>query len=68
MEIMMNFENCRFCCHRHRLPVERLKPMVLSGDDCEMQCDVCGNSSKLPDCGAVREIARQQREKRYNAN
>lgn len=62
---MMNFEMCPRCCHIHQLPVERLKPMVLSGCETQMQCDVCNNSFKLRDCKAIIELARHQREKRY---
>lgn len=58
---MMNFETCRICSHICKLMPEQMKPMVLSGDDTKMQCDVCNNSFKLPDCEAVREMARHQR-------
>lgn len=58
---MMLFEMCSFCNAYRR----DMKPMILSGDDKEMQCDVCNESFKLPDCETVRELARQQRGKRY---
>lgn len=57
----MNFETCPRCCHAKAGAMERLKPMVLSGDDLEMQCGVCNRSFKLPDCEAIRELARRQR-------
>ena len=62
---MLCFEMCPRCCHVHQLSPERLKPMVLSGDDKEMQCDVCNHSFKLPDSESVIEMARQQRAERY---
>lgn len=65
---MMAFEMCIYCLHISRLEPEQMKPMVLSGDDKEMQCDVCNKSFKLPDCEGVVELAGQQREKRYGTN
>ncbi len=65
---MMNLEACPRCCQLHILPPERLRPMVLSECETQMQCDVCGNSFKLPDSEVLREMARQQREKRYVKN
>lgn len=62
---MMNFETCPLCSQNKLFSVELLKPMVLSGDDKEMQCDVCSKSFKLPDCEIVKEMARHQREIRY---
>ena len=59
------FEMCPRCCHIHELPIERLKPMVLSGDDKKMQCSVCNHEVVLPDCEAIRESARRQREIKY---
>lgn len=59
---LLNFEMCRICSQKHGLTPEQMKPMVLSGDDKEMQCSVCGNSFKLPDSETVREMARRQRE------
>jgi len=64
---MMNFETCPRCSQIHKLPPERMKPMVLSGDDMEMQCDVCNNSFKLPNCESIRELARHQRDVRYDS-
>ena len=66
MPDLLSFEMCPRCCGLHRLPTERLKPMVLSGDDREMQCDVCNHSFKLPDCESIRELARHQRDVRYD--
>lgn len=63
---MMCFEMCPRCCQVHRLELDQLKPMVLSGCENEMQCDVCSTSFKLPDCEGVREMARRQREIRYD--
>ena len=48
--------------------MEQLKPMVLSDNGKWMQCNICLHSFKLPDCEAVREIARRQREKKYAKN
>ena len=62
---MKTFETCPRCSGLYRLLPEQMKPMVLSGDDTEMQCDVCNSSFKLPDCEAVREMARQKRRERY---
>jgi len=62
---MLAFEMCPRCTNIHKLSPERLKPMVLSGDDQKMQCDVCNHSFKLPDCESLRELARQQRGRRY---
>lgn len=62
---MFCFEICIRCSQFYLLLPEQMKPMVLSGDDKEMQCDVCNRSFKLPDCDAVIEIARYQRSKRY---
>ncbi len=59
---MMLFEMCPSC---NMLRSDRMKSMILSGDDREMQCDVCNKSFKLPDCEAVRKTARKQRSKRY---
>jgi hypothetical protein len=59
---MMAFETCPNCNAWH---TDYMKPMVLCGRDKEMQCDVCGHSFKLPDCDAVIELARQQRDKKY---
>ena len=64
---MMAFELCPRCCHVHRLSIEKLKPMVLSGDNASMQCDVCGNNFKLPDCESLRELARHKRDVRYDS-
>lgn len=64
---MMNFEICLYCSQDGRTPYEQLKPMVLSGDDKRMQCDVCNNSLKLRDCKVIIELARHQREKRYES-
>jgi len=36
---MMAFELCPRCCHVHRLSIEKLKPMVLSGDNASMPTD-----------------------------
>lgn len=62
---MLNFEACPRCCHIFNLERHQLKPMVLSGDDREMQCDICNKSFKLSDSEALRDIARQQRRKKY---
>lgn len=63
---MMCFEMCPRCSQRNRLMPELMKPMVLSDDNREMQCDVCDHSFKLPDCEQLRELARRQRGRRYN--
>ncbi len=62
---MLCFEACPRCCQIHRLEPDLLEPMVLSGDNKEMRCDVCDNSFKLPDCDAIIETARQQRDGTY---
>lgn len=56
------FEICPRCCHVYQLPIERLKPMVLSGDNKKMQCGVCNHEFVLPDCEVIKETARRQRE------
>lgn len=55
---MMNLETCLYCSQRIGLFPEQMKPMVLSGDDREMQCDICNHSFKLPDCEVLVELAR----------
>lgn len=62
---MMNFEICPHCCYIYKLSPKQLKPMVLCGRNKKMQCDVCNHSFKLPDCEAIVELARHQREIRY---
>lgn len=62
---MISLETCPRCSQFYQLLPEKMKPMVLSGCENEMQCDVCNKSFKLPDCEALRETARQQREIRY---
>jgi len=64
MPDLLLLEMCPQCCHIHKLPPERLRPMVLLGDDSKMQCDVCNHSFKLPDCELIRELARHQRDVR----
>ncbi|MCK5613409.1 hypothetical protein KAR91_66680 [Candidatus Pacearchaeota archaeon] len=59
---MMCFETCTNCNMWHP---DHMKPMVLCGQDKEMQCGVCGHSFKLPDCEAIVELARKQRDKKY---
>lgn len=44
---MMLFEICPQCSQIHRLTPEQMSPMVLSADDREMQCGVCGHSYPL---------------------
>jgi len=75
MHKLLCFETCPRCVHVHRLPISRskywpieqiLEPMVLSGDDREMQCSVCNHSFKLPDCEAVRDMARHRRGVKYD--
>lgn len=63
---MIAWEMCPFCSFGVGLLTEQLKPMVLSGDDKYMQCGVCNKSFRLPDCEAIREMARHQRDKRYD--
>lgn len=63
--VIFCFEICPNCSQILRLSPEQLKPMVLSGDDKEMQCDVCNHSFKLPDCKPLKELARRQRTERY---
>jgi len=65
--MLLSFEMCPWCCHVHKLPLEWLRPMVLSGDDFKMQCDVCNHSFKLPDCESIWELARHQRDVRYDS-
>lgn len=60
------FEVCPFCCHRYGLEYTSLKPMVLSGDDKQMQCGMCNASFKVPDSALVLEMARRQREAHYD--
>lgn len=60
--IMMLFEMCPLC---NMLCPDKMKPMVLCGLDKGMQCDVCNKSFELPDCKAIKETARQQRDNRY---
>lgn len=62
---MMAFEICPKCSQIRKLSPDKLKPMVLSGDDSEMQCDVCNSSFPVPDCESIIELARQQRCRRY---
>ena len=62
---MRAFEMCPWCAGRGDALYEDLKPMVLSGDDKEMQCDVCNRSWKLHQTEALLELARQQRMQRY---
>lgn len=62
---MMNFEACPYCSQGDGRTPEQMKSMVLSGDDREMQCDICNKSFKLPDSEALRKIARRQRDQRY---
>jgi hypothetical protein len=57
---------CPICSWVYGLLPEQLKPMVLSGDDKSMQCGVCNRSFKLPDCEVIVEMARHQRDKRYD--
>ncbi len=64
---MKLFEICPLCSQRRALLLEDLKPMVLSGDDKEMQCDVCNRSWKLHQSEALLELARQQRAIRYES-
>lgn len=61
---MISFEVCPFCNGREG-HVDKLKPMVLCGNDTEMQCDICKGIYKLPDCEAIKEIARIKRRERY---
>ncbi len=65
---MMAFEMCSYCIHISGLEPEQMKPMVLSGCDSEMQCDVCNKSFKLPGCEGVVELARHQRDKKYGSS
>ena len=65
---MLNFEMCVKCSQNEDLNYNDLKPMVLSGDDKEMQCGVCNHSFKLPDCEAIKELAREQRGKYYRCD
>jgi len=62
---MKLFEICPFCSQRRAALLEDLKPMVLSGDDKEMQCDTCNRSWKLRQSEALLELARQQRVQKY---
>lgn len=57
---------CPQCTQIHKLSPERLKPMVLSSNNQEMQCDVCNHSFKLPDSELIIETARRQREDMHN--
>jgi len=63
--MLVNFEICPYCSQISRLSPEFMKPMVLSGDDKFMQCDICNSSFELPDCESLLEEARQQRYNRY---
>lgn len=62
---MQVFETCPWCSGRGNVLYEDLKPMVLSDDDKEMQCNVCNRSWKLHQVEILLEMARQQRIKRY---
>lgn len=62
---MLCFETCPICSGSFSTNIEHLKPMVLSGDDKEMQCVICGHKFILPDCEDIKKVARRQREKRY---
>jgi len=62
---MLLFEICPYCSQRCSALIEDLKPMVLSGDYQEMQCDVCNHSFKLHQSEKFLEVARRQREQRY---
>lgn len=62
---MRVFEICPWCTGRGNALYEDLQPMVLSGDDKEMQCNVCGRSWKLHQSETLLELARQQRVRRY---
>lgn len=62
---MLLFETCPRCSQLHALTPDELKPMILSGDGKEMQCDICNHSFKLPDSKGVLNMAIQQRSKRY---
>ena len=44
---MFLFEICPQCSQIHKLTLERMRPMVLSGNDKKMQCGVCGHSYLL---------------------
>lgn len=57
---MRVFEICPWCSQRGNELYEDLKPMVLSGDDKEMQCNVCKRSWKLPDSEALLESAKKR--------
>jgi hypothetical protein len=64
---MFLFEICPFCSQRGVELCPVLWPMVLSGDDKEMQCEFCNRSWKLRQSEALLELARQQRAKKYTA-
>lgn len=62
---MTNLEMCPLCSQGLRPTSDRMKPMVLSGDDKEMQCDICNHSFKLPESETLRRVARLKRSYRY---
>jgi hypothetical protein len=64
---LLCFETCPRCSQFFQIDDCKLKPMTLSGDDKSMQCSVCDKTFKLPDSESVREMARRQREARYDS-
>lgn len=63
--MMLLFEICPRCAQTWELDITRLIPMVLCGDDKEMQCDRCNNSFKLHQSEELLVLARQARDKKY---
>jgi hypothetical protein len=66
IDIISLFEICPWCSQKGRKQCPVLKPMVLCGFGKEMQCDVCNRSWKLPQSEELLELARRQRENRYD--
>lgn len=65
---LLAFETCPWCSGIGALDIEEQIPMVLSGDNCEMQCGSCNRSFRLPDCEDIRNVARHQRAVRYGTS
>lgn len=63
---MMSFETCPRCAHDKSVDFDYMNPMVLSGDDREMQCDMCNGSFLSVQDELLLELARDQRWAMYD--
>lgn len=61
--MMMIFEICPICQIGWKR--DSLKPMVLSGDDQKMQCDIYNHEFPIRQSPALLQLARRRREGRY---